>query len=56
LNLQLGQSASGGSDHMPFMRREIPVLFFFTGMHPDYHRPSDTWEKSTTKVRRRSWR
>jgi aminopeptidase YwaD len=45
LNLQLGQSASGGSDHMPFMRREIPVLFFFTGMHPDYHRPSDTWEK-----------
>jgi aminopeptidase YwaD len=45
LNLQLSQSASGGSDHMPFMRREIPVLFFFTGMHPDYHRPSDTWEK-----------
>jgi aminopeptidase YwaD len=45
LNLQLGQSASGGSDHMPFMRREIPVLFFFTGMHPDYHRPSDTWDK-----------
>jgi len=45
LSLQLGQSASGGSDHMPFMRREIPVLFFFTGMHPDYHRPSDTWDK-----------
>lgn len=45
LNLQLSQSASGGSDHMPFMRREIPVLFFFTGMHPDYHRPSDTWDK-----------
>jgi aminopeptidase YwaD len=45
LNLQLSQSASGGSDQMPFMRREIPVLFFFTGMHPDYHRPSDTWEK-----------
>lgn len=45
LTLQLSQSASGGSDHMPFMRREIPVLFFFTGMHPDYHRPSDTWEK-----------
>ncbi|BCW95793.1 MAG: M20/M25/M40 family metallo-hydrolase [Fimbriimonadales bacterium] len=45
LTLQLSQSASGGSDHMPFMRREIPALFFFTGMHPDYHRPSDTWEK-----------
>ncbi|MCS6919021.1 MAG: M20/M25/M40 family metallo-hydrolase [Fimbriimonadales bacterium] len=45
LNLQLSQSASGGSDHMPFMQRNIPVLFFFTGMHPDYHRPSDTWDK-----------
>lgn len=45
LTLQLSQSASGGSDHMPFMRANIPVLFFFTGMHPDYHRPSDTWDK-----------
>ncbi len=45
LNLQLSQSASGGSDHMPFMRAGIPILFFFTGMHPDYHRPSDTWDK-----------
>ncbi|MCS7209261.1 MAG: M20/M25/M40 family metallo-hydrolase, partial [Fimbriimonadales bacterium] len=45
LNLQLSSSASGGSDHMAFMRRDIPVLFFFTGMHPDYHRPSDTWDK-----------
>ena len=23
----------------------MPVLFFFTGMHPDYHRPSDDWQK-----------
>ncbi|MDW8050936.1 MAG: M20/M25/M40 family metallo-hydrolase [Armatimonadota bacterium] len=45
LNLQLASSAGGGSDHMVFARREIPVLFFFTGMHPDYHRPSDTWDK-----------
>ncbi|MCX7992469.1 MAG: PDZ domain-containing protein [Fimbriimonadales bacterium] len=45
LTLQLSQSASGGSDHMSFMRVNIPVLFFFTGMHPDYHRPSDTWDK-----------
>ncbi|MCS7301492.1 MAG: M20/M25/M40 family metallo-hydrolase [Fimbriimonadales bacterium] len=45
LNLQLSQSASGGSDHMPFIRANIPALFFFTGMHPDYHRPSDTWDK-----------
>src|SRR5206468_2557358 len=28
-----------------FYARHVPVLFFFTGVHPDYHRPSDTWEK-----------
>ncbi|GBC93115.1 Aminopeptidase YwaD [bacterium HR15] len=45
LSLTLSQSATGGSDHTSFFLRNIPVLFFFTGMHPDYHRPSDTWEK-----------
>jgi aminopeptidase YwaD len=45
LSLNLGQSATGGSDHTSFFLRNIPVLFFFTGMHPDYHRPSDTWDK-----------
>src|SRR5439155_139973 len=29
-------------DHPRFI---IPVLFFFTNLHEDYHRPSDTWEK-----------
>jgi hypothetical protein len=29
------------SDHESFYVRGIPVLFFFTGLHPDYHRPSD---------------
>jgi hypothetical protein len=29
------------SDHFHFARREIPALFFFTGVHEDYHRPSD---------------
>ncbi len=33
------------SDHASFARREVPVLFFFTGLHPDYHRPGDDWEK-----------
>jgi hypothetical protein len=33
------------SDHSSFYRAGRPVLFFFTGLHPDYHRPSDTWEK-----------
>jgi hypothetical protein len=31
------------SDHTSFYERDIPVLFFFTGLHGDYHRPSDDW-------------
>lgn len=31
----------GGSDHESFYRKEVPILFPFTGLHPDYHRPSD---------------
>jgi len=31
----------GGSDHESFDRKDIPVLFAFTGLHGDYHRPSD---------------
>ena len=29
------------SDHYHFARKEIPALFFFAGVHEDYHRPSD---------------
>ncbi len=29
------------SDHYHFARKGIPVLFFFNGVHPQYHRPSD---------------
>ncbi|HSQ14072.1 MAG TPA: M20/M25/M40 family metallo-hydrolase, partial [Candidatus Deferrimicrobium sp.] len=35
----------GRSDHMSFYNKKIPVLHFFTGTHPDYHRPTDTWDK-----------
>ncbi|MDZ7331982.1 MAG: M28 family peptidase [candidate division KSB1 bacterium] len=35
----------GGSDHASFFRMNIPFLSFFTGMHDDYHQPSDTAEK-----------
>jgi hypothetical protein len=35
----------GRSDHMSFYNKKIPVLHFSTGVHEDYHRPSDTWEK-----------
>lgn len=38
-------NAFGGSDHQSFLVKNIPVLFFFTGAHADYHRPSDTWDK-----------
>ena len=31
----------GGSDHQSFYPKGIPVLFAFTGVHRDYHRPSD---------------
>ncbi len=35
----------GSSDQQSFYAKKLPVLFFFTGLHPDYHRPSDTWDK-----------
>ncbi len=39
------QSGYGSSDHTAFYVKDIPVLFFFSGLHSDYHRPSDTWDK-----------
>lgn len=33
-----------GSDHYPFYRKKIPVLFFFTGLHKDYHKQTDDYE------------
>ena len=33
------------SDHWPFLNLGVPVAFFFTGFHPDYHQPTDTWDK-----------
>ncbi|HEY6171940.1 MAG TPA: M28 family peptidase [Candidatus Kapabacteria bacterium] len=35
----------GPSDHSPFYRKNIPVLFYFTGIHKDYHKASDTKDK-----------
>jgi hypothetical protein len=35
----------GPSDHSSFTAKSIPVLFFFTGLHSDYHRPTDTYDK-----------
>lgn len=33
------------SDYGPFRDRKVPFLFFSTGEHPDYHKPTDTAEK-----------
>jgi len=35
----------GSSDHTSFTTGRVPVLFFFSGLHADYHKPSDTWDK-----------
>jgi hypothetical protein len=42
--LDLSMGGFGPSDHTPFYARQLPVLFFFTGAHADYHRPSDDVE------------
>jgi hypothetical protein len=36
------------SDHYNFARKEVPAIFFFSGTHPDYHKPSDEVEKIDT--------
>ncbi|UIR55160.1 M20/M25/M40 family metallo-hydrolase [Sphingobacterium sp. SRCM116780] len=40
-----GHDGNGGSDQTSFYKKEIPVLFFHTGGHPDYHMPTDDPEK-----------
>ena len=35
----------GSSDHTSFRTKLVPILFFFSGLHADYHRPTDTWDK-----------
>ena len=44
-NLTLNEDGYGPSDHSAFYAKQIPVLFFWTGTHADYHKPSDTAEK-----------
>ncbi|MBC7424756.1 MAG: M28 family peptidase, partial [Ferruginibacter sp.] len=43
--IKLDSSGSGPSDHTSFYRKDIPVLFFFTGLHSDYHKPTDDADK-----------
>ena len=41
LQIKKSESGIGPSDHASFYKENIPVLHFFTGMHQDYHKPSD---------------
>jgi hypothetical protein len=43
--LTLNEDGFGPSDHSSFYAKQVPVLFFWTGTHNDYHKPSDTYEK-----------
>lgn len=45
LTLDYSDSGYGSSDHTSFNVKKIPVLFFFSGLHSDYHKPSDTYDK-----------
>jgi hypothetical protein len=44
-NIEYSASGYAASDHTSFVGKKIPVLFFFSGLHSDYHKPSDTWDK-----------
>ncbi|APR84204.1 aminopeptidase [Minicystis rosea] len=45
LDIALGGEGFGASDHASFTAVRVPVTFFFTGVHPDYHMPTDTADK-----------
>lgn len=44
IKLALSEEGYGPSDHSSFYGKDIPVLFYFTGAHEDYHTPFDTYE------------
>ncbi len=43
--IKIDSSGTGPSDHTSFYRKDIPVLFYFTGLHTDYHKPTDDADK-----------
>jgi hypothetical protein len=51
LKLDLSESTGyGGSDHISFTAKQVPVVFFFSGLHGDYHKPSDTSDKIESRT------
>ncbi len=49
IKLTLSDEGYGPSDHSSFYGKNIPVLFYFTGAHLDYHTPADTYDKINYK-------
>ncbi len=45
LNIEFSSFGADASDHTSFNVAQVPALFFFSGLHSDYHKPSDTWDK-----------
>ena len=43
--IEYSQGGYSASDHTSYVTKKIPVLFYFSGLHSDYHKPSDTWDK-----------
>jgi Zn-dependent M28 family amino/carboxypeptidase len=43
--LRTNEDGYGPSDHSSFYSKQVPVLFFFTGSHEDYHKPTDTADR-----------
>jgi aminopeptidase YwaD len=49
IKLTLLDEGYGPSDHSSFYLKNIPVLFYSSGAHLDYHTPADTWDKINYK-------
>ncbi len=49
LNIIKSNSPIGSSDQTSFYLKNVPSIMFFTGIHPDYHKPSDDWDKINYK-------
>jgi Peptidase family M28/PDZ domain len=49
IKVSLSEEGFGPSDHSSFYRKNIPVLFFWTGATLNYHTPSDTCDKLNYK-------
>ncbi len=48
LDISRNPDGMGGSDQTSFTLKSVPILFFFTGLHEDYHQPTDDYWKINT--------